>query len=148
MDPTSLFCVLPASPEELSLLAAGANSLGLAVLGALIGFLAVVLIAITIVATYKNCICERVRWIHFDFIREREYIISELFPQGDYKCDTPDGADLPETHIAAWDHPSMDYVSKDDENIIFTLCQVSQEAHPTKFRENFLNTRRRGQIVL
>ena len=47
-----------------------------------------------------------------------------MFPQGDYKCDTPDGADLPETHIAAWDHPSMDYVSKDDENIIFTLCQV------------------------
>ena len=72
VDPTSLFCVLPASPEELSLLAAGANSLGLAVLGALIGFLAVVLIAITIVATYKNCICERVRWIHFDFILERE----------------------------------------------------------------------------
>ena len=71
MDPTSLFCVLPASPEELSLLAAGANSLGLAVLGALIGFLAVVLIAITIVATYKNCICERVRWIHFDFTRTR-----------------------------------------------------------------------------
>ena len=62
VDPTSLFCVLPASPEELSLLAAGANSLGLAVLGALIGFLAVVLIAITIVATYKNCICERVRY--------------------------------------------------------------------------------------
>ena len=49
-----------------------------------------------------------------------------LFWQGDYKCDTPDGADLPETHIAAWDHPSMDYVSKDDENIIFTLCQVSE----------------------
>ena len=71
-----------------------------------------------------------------------------MCPQGDYKCDTPDGADLPETHIAAWDHPSMDYVSKDDENIIFTLCQVSQEAHRTKFRENFLNTRRRGQIVL
>ena len=70
-----------------------------------------------------------------------------MFPQGDYKCDTPDGADLPETHIAAWDHPSMDYVSKDDENIIFTLCQVSQEAHRTKFggkREG----RRRGQIVL
>ena len=71
-----------------------------------------------------------------------------MFPQGDYKCDTPDGADLPETHIAAWDHPSMDYVSKDDENIIFTLCQVSQEAHRTKFRENFLKTRRKGQIVL
>ena len=32
---------------------------------------------------------------------------------------------MPEHHIAAWDHPSMDYVSKDDENIIFTLCQAS-----------------------
>ena len=32
---------------------------------------------------------------------------------------------MPENHIAAWDHPSMDYVSKDDENIIFTLCQAS-----------------------
>ena len=52
-----------------------------------------------------------------------------MFPQGDYKCDTPDGADLPETHIAAWDHPSMDYVSKDDENIIFTLCQVRRDYH-------------------
>ena len=58
-----------------------------------------------------------------------------MFPQGDYKCDTPDGADLPETHIAAWDHPSMDYVSKDDENIIFTLCQVSQDAH--RIERNF-----------
>ena len=60
VDPTSLFCVLPASPEELAL-GGGANSIGLAVLGALIGFLGVVLIAIFIVATYKNCICERVR---------------------------------------------------------------------------------------
>lgn len=59
VDPTSLFCVLPASPEELAL-GGGANSIGLAVLGALIGFLGVVLIAIFIVATYKNCICERV----------------------------------------------------------------------------------------
>ena len=32
---------------------------------------------------------------------------------------------MPEHHIAAWDHPSMDYISKDDENIIFTLCQAS-----------------------
>lgn len=101
VDPTSLFCVLPASPEELAL-GGGANSIGLAVLGALIGFLGVVIIAILIVATYKNCICER----------------------GDYKCDAPDG-DIPEQHIAAWDHPSMDYISKDDENIIFTLCQAS-----------------------
>lgn len=101
VDPTSLFCVLPAGPEDL-LLGAGANSIGLAVLGALIGFLAVVLVAVFIVATYKNCVCER----------------------GDYKCDAPDG-DIPEHHIAAWDHPSMDYVSKDDENIIFTLCQAS-----------------------
>ena len=44
--------------------------------------------------------------------------------QGDYECDAPDGPEIPENHIAAWHHPSMDYVSKDDENIIFTLCQV------------------------
>ena len=60
LDPTSLFCVLPAGPEELAL-GSGASSIGLAVLGALIGFLAVVLVAIFIVTTYKNCVCERVR---------------------------------------------------------------------------------------
>ena len=48
-----------------------------------------------------------------------------LLFQGDYECDAPDGGDMPENHIAAWDHPSMDYISKDDENIIFTLCQAS-----------------------
>ena len=52
--------------------------------------------------------------------------------QGDYKCDAPDG-DIPEHHIAAWDHPSMDYISKDDENIIFTLCQVWLILQMTKF---------------
>jgi len=101
VDPTSLFCVLAGGPDEPGL-GEGGNSIGLAVLGALIGFLAVVLIAVFIVATYKNCVCDR----------------------GDYKCDDPDG-NLPEHHIAAWDHPSMDYISKDDENIIFTLCQAS-----------------------
>ena len=60
VDPTSLFCVLPAGPDDL-LLGGGANSIGLAVLGALIGFLGVVVLAIVIVATYKNCVCERVR---------------------------------------------------------------------------------------
>ena len=60
-----------------------------------------------------------------------------MFPQGDYKCDTPDGADLPETHIAAWDHPSMDYVSKDDENIIFTLCQVVNRTDSQYFVKKF-----------
>ena len=41
---------------------AGGNSIGMAVLGALIGFLVVVLLAIFIVATYKKCVCERVRF--------------------------------------------------------------------------------------
>ena len=50
-------------------------------------------------------------------------IIVMFLDQGDYKCDAPDG-EIPEQHIAAWDHPSMDYINKDDENIIFTLCQV------------------------
>ena len=67
VDPTSLFCVLPAGPEDL-LLGAGANSIGLAVLGALIGFLAVVLVAVFIVATYKNCVCERVNCFVLDKI--------------------------------------------------------------------------------
>lgn len=101
IDPTSLFCVLPAGPSDLAR-GGGANSIGLAVLGALLGFLSVVILAVFIVAMYKHCVCER----------------------GDYKCDAPDG-DIPENHIAAWNHPSMDYVSKDDENIIFTLCQAS-----------------------
>jgi len=43
--------------------------------------------------------------------------------QGDYACENP--VDIPEEHIAAWDHPSLDYVNRDDEDIVFTLCHVS-----------------------
>ena len=64
---------------------------------------------------------------NFDSTLNRRYTMFSLIfhftHKGDYKCDDPDG-NLPEHHIAAWDHPSMDYISKDDENIIFTLCQV------------------------
>ena len=59
LDPTSLFCVLPAGPEDLAR-GSGANSIGIAVLGALLGFLSVVILAVIIVATYKHCVCERV----------------------------------------------------------------------------------------
>ena len=59
LDPTSLFCVLPAGPEDLAR-GGGANSIGIAVLGALLGFLSVVILAVFIVATYKHCVCERV----------------------------------------------------------------------------------------
>ena len=58
LDPTSLFCVLPAGPEDLA--RGGATSIGLAVLGALLGFLSVVILAVLIVAMYKHCVCERV----------------------------------------------------------------------------------------
>ena len=58
LDPTSLFCVLPAGPEDLA--RAGGGAIGLAVLGALLGFLSVVIIAVFIVAMYKHCVCERV----------------------------------------------------------------------------------------
>ena len=74
VDPTSLFCVLPAGPEDF-ILGAGANSIGLAVLGALIGFLAVVLVAVFIVATYKNCVCERVKIL----FKKKLSIIPSLF---------------------------------------------------------------------
>ena len=59
LDPTSLFCVLPAGPEDLAR-GGGANSIGIAVLGALLGFLSVVILAVFIVATYKHCVCARV----------------------------------------------------------------------------------------
>ena len=59
LDPTSLFCVLPAGPEDLAR-GGGANSIGIAVLGALLGFLSVVILAVVIVASYKHCVCERV----------------------------------------------------------------------------------------
>ena len=59
IDPTSLFCVLPAGPEDLAR-GGGADSIGLAVLGTLLGFLSIVILAVFIVATYKHCVCERV----------------------------------------------------------------------------------------
>lgn len=99
VDPATLFCVLPGSGAGPAG-GTGAGSLGLAVLGALLGFISVVLIAVLIVMAYKHCVCEK----------------------GDYECDVTD--DVPEQHIAAWDHPSLDYVSKDEEDIVFTLCQA------------------------
>ena len=42
--------------------------------------------------------------------------------QGVYECDAP--ADIPEDHIAAWHHPSLDYIPHGEEDIVFTLCQV------------------------
>ena len=48
----------PGRAEDLA--RAGANSIGIAVLGALLGFLSVVILAVLIVTTYKHCVCERV----------------------------------------------------------------------------------------
>jgi len=102
VDPSSLFCVLPTDqPYTLVPRGAGAGSLGLAVLGALLGFVSVVLLAVLIVVAYKHCTCEK----------------------GDYHCES--AQDIPEHHIAAWDHPSLDYVNRGEEDIVFTLCQAS-----------------------
>jgi len=102
VDPSSLFCVLPGGEDSLVLHgSSGASSLGLAVLGALLGFVCVVVVAVLVVMAYKHCVCEK----------------------GDYVCEAPEN--IPEEHIAAWDHPSLDYINKTDEDIVFTLCQAS-----------------------
>jgi len=102
LDPGSLFCLLPSeTPYIVPSGSSGAGSLGLAVLGALLGFICVVVGAVLVVVAYKNCVCEK----------------------GDYVCDAP--ANIPEEHIAAWDHPSLDYIDRGDEDIVFTLCQAS-----------------------
>ena len=48
--------------------------------------------------------------------------------QGDYECEVTDEVD--EVHIAAWDHPSLDYIPK-DEDIVFTLslCDALRSLH-------------------
>lgn len=102
VDPSSLFCLLPSDQiYPVSSRGSGAGSLGLAVLGALIGFVCVVAGAALVVFLYKNCVCQK----------------------GDYACESP--GDIPEEHIAAWDHPSLDYINRGDENIVFTLCHAS-----------------------
>jgi len=101
VDPSSLFCVLPSYQLDTVARGSGAGSLGLAVLGALLGFVSVVVLAVLVVVAYKHCVCEK----------------------GDYECDSPE--DIPVDHIAAWDHPSLDYVNRGEEDIVFTLCQAS-----------------------
>jgi len=101
VDPSSLFCLLPGDQVSLAPRGSGAGSLGLAVLGALLGFVSVVVGAVVVVMLYKHCVCQK----------------------GDYACENP--VDIPEEHIAAWDHPSLDYINRDDEDIVFTLCHAS-----------------------
>ena len=49
VDPSSLFCVLPGDQLEIVARGSGAGSLGLAVLGALLGFVSVVVLAVLVV---------------------------------------------------------------------------------------------------
>jgi len=101
VDPSSLFCMLPGDRIAMTARGSGAGSLGLAVLGALLGFVSVVVGAVLVVMVYKHCVCQK----------------------GDYACENPE--DIPEEHIAAWDHPSLDYINREDEDIVFTLCHAS-----------------------
>jgi len=101
VDPSSLFCLLPGDQIYVVPRGSGAGSLGLAVLGALLGFVSVVVGAVLVVMVYKHCVCQK----------------------GDYACKDP--VDMPEEHIAAWDHPSLDYINREDEDIVFTLCHAS-----------------------
>lgn len=101
VDPSSLFCLVPGEEVEVVTRGSGAGSLGLAVLGALLGFVSVVVGAVLVVMLYKHCVCQK----------------------GDYACENAE--DIPEEHIAAWDHPSLDYVNREDEDIVFTLCHAS-----------------------
>ena len=117
VDPSSLFCLLPSDQiYPVPSRGSGAGSLGLAVLGALIGFVCVVAGAALVMGAYKHCVCQKVgdTWYRIRFNR--------ICSQGVYQCDAP--ADIPEDHIAAWDHPSLDYIPHGEEDIVFTLCQV------------------------
>lgn len=105
LDPTSLFCVLPGDLSSASLTTLDTptpSSLGLTVLCTIGGLVCAVLITLAAIVAYRNCvICEK----------------------GDYKCEAPE-SDLPEVHVAAWDHPSLDYIPRGEEDIVFTLCQA------------------------
>lgn len=95
VDPTSLFCVLPAGDP---LLTYGTD--GLVVLCVLGGLAVLVLLTVLGLVLHSNCVCEK----------------------GAYECeDVPDAPELP--HVAAWDHPSLDYIPKSgEEDIVFTLA--------------------------
>jgi hypothetical protein len=61
VDPSSLFCLLPSDQiYPVSPRGSGAGSLGLAVLGALIGFVCVVAGAALVMGAYKHCVCQKV----------------------------------------------------------------------------------------
>lgn len=95
VDPASLFCVEPA--PELQLLY---GSEGLTVLCVLGGLTCLVLMVVVGLVLHRNCVCEK----------------------GAYECeDIPDAPELP--HVAAWDHPSLDYIPRSgEEDIVFTLA--------------------------
>jgi hypothetical protein len=95
VDPASLFCVLPATDPVLVY-----GTAGLTVLCVLGGLTCAVLLIVLGLVLHRNCVCEK----------------------GDYKCeDEPDLPQLP--HVAAWDHPSLDYIPRSgEEDIVFTLA--------------------------
>jgi len=97
VDPASLFCVLPADPSHPVLAYEGLTVL--CVLGSLA---CLVLLLVLAMVLHRNCVCEK----------------------GAYECeDVPDAPDLP--HVAAWDHPSLDYIPKtEEEDIVFTLAMA------------------------
>lgn len=99
VDPASLFCVLPADPSH-PVLAYGTE--GLTVLCVLGSLACLVLLVVLAMVLHRNCVCEK----------------------GAYECeDVPDAPDLP--HVAAWDHPSLDYIPKtEEEDIVFTLAMA------------------------
>jgi len=97
VDPSSLFCVLPHTGTPLEY-----GTEGLTVLCVVGGLACIVLLVVLGMVLHKNCVCEK----------------------GAYECaDVPDAPDLP--HVAAWDHPSLDYIPKtEEEDIVFTLAMA------------------------
>lgn len=96
LDPHSRFCVLPyVEPTQGDM-----TSTALVVICVIGAILSIVVLVIGAVVLYRNCTCD----------------------QGDYECEVTDQVD--DVHIAAWDHPSLDYIPK-DEDIVFTLSKVS-----------------------
>lgn len=96
LDPHSRFCVLPYEEP----MKGDMTSTALVVICVIGAILSIVVLVIGSVVLYRNCTCD----------------------QGDYECEVTDQVD--DVHIAAWDHPSLDYIPK-DEDIVFTLSKVS-----------------------
>lgn len=133
VDPATLFCVLPGSG-----LPSGHSGAEYIVLWVVIALALPILITVAAYSLY----------------------LYGIFQKGDYTCENPDTVDLPEVHNATWDYPSMDYINRHDEEIVFTLAQAKDFVgasnastihvidEQTSFDHNFLSENHENQAYV